>query len=314
MKFLYSTDWHICVTTPKSRKDKNYLDTCLSKVEFLLQTAQNENVEAILLAGDMFETPNATARASVRLQRLLAKYEIPIITNVGNHDVSGGDIASYAEESMLGIVSSAPNSLITVLTKGESVQVGYATIRGFGYHEPETFKLLEGKMAKTGDTNYQIGLIHADVGYNESKGWGSIHNQKIKGVDLALFGHVHVPFDEPFKHKSGCISFNAGGLMRSKSDEIHHKPCCYLFEILKSKTWYTMSYEKIEIPILPPEVVFDVEAQEQRSTINAEGWTAALEKQKKIKKETPQDLVRRVGTVINFNDEIINTVIDNLEI
>ena len=83
-------DPHITSYKPDKRSDEDYLTVCLDKLEQSLEIAYRENLCPILL-GDLLskiDDYNVTALLIKLLNKYKDKIGIPIISNLGNHDVS----------------------------------------------------------------------------------------------------------------------------------------------------------------------------------------------------------------------------------
>lgn len=83
-------DPHITSYKPDKRVDEDYLATCLDKLEQSLEIAYKDNLCPILL-GDLLskiDDYNVTALLIKLLNKYKEKIGFPIISNLGNHDVS----------------------------------------------------------------------------------------------------------------------------------------------------------------------------------------------------------------------------------
>ncbi len=85
MKFLHTSDWHV----GKTLKGRSRLDEQRDVLREIYQIAKTERVDAVLVAGDLYETsaPSAQAQRLV-VQALLALRETgaEVIAIAGNHD------------------------------------------------------------------------------------------------------------------------------------------------------------------------------------------------------------------------------------
>ena len=75
MKILHTSDWHV----GKVLKGRDRHDEHVAVLRGIVQAARDENVDLVLVAGDLFETaaPNPKAQGLV-MQALLALREFPI--------------------------------------------------------------------------------------------------------------------------------------------------------------------------------------------------------------------------------------------
>src|SRR5580698_7069777 len=85
MKLLHTSDWHV----GKVLKGRDRFDEHEAVLRSLIQTAREEDVDAVLVAGDLFETaaPNPRAQGLV-MRALLALHEDgrQVVAIAGNHD------------------------------------------------------------------------------------------------------------------------------------------------------------------------------------------------------------------------------------
>lgn len=90
MRLLHTSDWHLGQTLHDFERDYEH-DRFL---DWLLNTLETEQVEALLIAGDVFDNSNPSAASQKQLYRFLtaAKQHIPhlnIVIIAGNHDSPG---------------------------------------------------------------------------------------------------------------------------------------------------------------------------------------------------------------------------------
>lgn len=85
MKFLHTSDWHI----GKTRKGRNRLDEQERVLREIAQIAVRNDVDAVLIAGDIYENAAPTADAQklvVKTLLTLARQGIEVVLIAGNHD------------------------------------------------------------------------------------------------------------------------------------------------------------------------------------------------------------------------------------
>ncbi len=85
MKFLHTSDWHV----GKTLKGRNRLAEQAAVLKEIVEIAEREAVDAVLIAGDLYETsvPSAEAQRLV-VHTLIALHSIgaEVLTMAGNHD------------------------------------------------------------------------------------------------------------------------------------------------------------------------------------------------------------------------------------
>ena len=85
MKILHTSDWHV----GKVLKGRDRHDEHVAALGSLVATAREEDVDLVLIAGDLFETSAPTARSQgLVMQTLLALREDgrQVVVIAGNHD------------------------------------------------------------------------------------------------------------------------------------------------------------------------------------------------------------------------------------
>src|SRR5436190_516937 len=85
MKILHTSDWHV----GKVLKGRDRHDEHLAVLRSLVQAARDEDVDVVLVAGDVFETAAPTARAQGLVMRTLLalrEHGRQVVVIAGNHD------------------------------------------------------------------------------------------------------------------------------------------------------------------------------------------------------------------------------------
>jgi exonuclease SbcD len=131
VRFLHTSDWHV----GKSLKGHNRLDEQREVIREIIEISKQENVDAVLIAGDLYETsaPSANAQRLV-VQALLALRATgaEVLVIAGNHDHAGTfqayqPLMAAAGISVLGYPQPAGDGGIvsfTAASTGEKVNVG----------------------------------------------------------------------------------------------------------------------------------------------------------------------------------------------
>lgn len=90
MRLLHTSDWHLGQTLHNF--DRTYEHTCF--LEWLVETLVEEEIDVLLIAGDIFDNANPSAAAHRQLYRFLqqARARVPhlqVVVIAGNHDSPG---------------------------------------------------------------------------------------------------------------------------------------------------------------------------------------------------------------------------------
>ena len=280
----------------------------MADLEFILNHAKEVNADAIVCSGDFFEKPVQPGSVMTPLIKLLKQNTIPIYTTVGQHDTNGHNCDDYGIKS-LGQLDAY--GLVKVLIHGEAEDLGYVIIRGYGFNDPETDDLLSGKMGRPdpnaaygydgNETVFEIALVHASVGADETMVHQGISQQSICAADLALFGDIHQGF-EPYEFPSGCLALGLGSLGRRRIDDYGRVA---QFAVIRIDNQLDFELEFISLPGLPDEDIFiaPVEISEEAvdtAAVFKEEWDKAVA----VHDMTPQERARRLGELMVRAGEI----------
>lgn len=88
MKFLYFSDAHIRASTPKSRLD-DYPGALWEKFRQITEILLDKNVDAVLINGDLFDTPDPATSIVNKYIELFKYWGLPIYATIGSHDKFG---------------------------------------------------------------------------------------------------------------------------------------------------------------------------------------------------------------------------------
>lgn len=214
---LFVGDPHVSSVKPGRRKDRNYAETILKKLEFIVGHA-NEHDYVVVFLGDMYDTAVEKDEAlKTRLLRLLKKLKHLPVGNVGNHDIvnrylTDGDSLKYLEEA--GAIKLAVHSgALDVFTIGDKTVAVGAT--PYGQDFPPDARLYFQKV----DTI--IWITHHDIAFEDAYP-GAVEPQNIKGCKLAINGHMHLR--KPLRRVGETTWFNPGNITRQAVDAIEHIP------------------------------------------------------------------------------------------
>lgn len=216
---LYVGDLHIRGTNPRNRTD-DYAIALYEKIAEVHQLAITHNVEAILCAGDIFDTAEVSISVLLRAVEQFRKAPVPWYTTPGNHDIFSYNLETYQRTSLRLLEMLVPQFHV-ILSPDHITKLGGADVTftpfsakvdvdGYGY-SPEA-------------VGSGVCKIHVAHGMLLDHVPPFDHYTLIKDVetkaDLVLCGHEHTGFDV-FKRADGVQFVNCGSLTRltaSRSD------------------------------------------------------------------------------------------------
>ena len=250
MKFIHTSDWHI----GRLFHNVSLLDEQLQVLEQLKDFAKHHAIDALVVAGDIFDRSVPPAEAIYALNKFLnditQELKIPIIMISGNHDSAKrlGFGANHMKGSNLHILSNLHD-----IDKPIIVQTKKGEIHFFGipYHEPvevaETFQcevktfdeanryLIE-RISQVRQSSIPTVLIshcfveNADVSDSERSlsigGADRVSLEPFESFDYVALGHLHSP-----QHKSAVHIRYSGSLLKYSFSEHQQKKGVTLVEL-----------------------------------------------------------------------------------
>lgn len=216
MKLLITGDWHLRFRRPELRIDESYFDTQLNKINQILDIAKNNKCDYILQPGDFFDSVDVPWSVVETYIDIFKDYNIPIYCVMGQHDMRFHKIK--LDNTPLAVMESA--EVLTVLIDDYGI-IGIKDIDLYGCNYGEEIP----KIMDKNKTN--ILLIHKMI--IDQKIWEGqtdftyANHLSRKGFDLCVCGDNH----KNFKIKN---VINCGSLMRSRIDQVDHKPIVYIYD------------------------------------------------------------------------------------
>jgi len=193
MKFLHAADLHLdtpFVGISDFSKDlqKKLKESTYKAAEKLFATAVSEQVDFVILAGDVFDDTDSSLKAQMFLKdefEKLNQANIKVYLIYGNHDYYRNDFAVVNFPSNVKIFGQDVTTA-TLDTK-DGQRVG---ITGFSYYQQHINQAIVKDYPERGKFDYQIGILHAGVG-DDNYAPFKISDLLAKGYDYWALGHIH---------------------------------------------------------------------------------------------------------------------------
>lgn len=193
MKFLHAADLHLdtpFVGISNFSKDlqKQLQDSTYQAAETLFETAISEQVDFVILAGDVFDDTDSSLKAQMFLKdqfEKLRQADIKVYLIYGNHDYYRNDFAVIDFPENVHIFDQ--NVTTEALTAKDGQTVG---LTGFSYYQQHIQDSVVNDYPDRGKFDYQIGILHAGVG-DDNYAPFQIHDLLEKGYDYWALGHIH---------------------------------------------------------------------------------------------------------------------------
>ncbi|WP_295891158.1 exonuclease SbcCD subunit D [uncultured Vibrio sp.] len=137
MKFIHTSDWHL----GRQFHNVSLLDDQKSVIKQLIQTIRDTPVDAVIVAGDIYDRSVPPTAAIELLNRtvdvICGELNTPMIIIPGNHDGAKrlGFGATQMKRSGLHIISSFEEMLTPVILESENA--GSVAFYGMPYNDPE---------------------------------------------------------------------------------------------------------------------------------------------------------------------------------
>ena len=153
----------------------------------LAELAVSEQVDVVLLAGDLLDSGNTYYETGEELIRALRTVPAPVFIAPGNHDW-------YSPRSPYAKLRLPDN--VHVFTAGtiRSVILPEQGARVFGaaFTGPSSPSLLEGFRAERKEGMFNLLCLHAEVGVRDSR-YDPVSEEQLaqSGIDYAALGHIH---------------------------------------------------------------------------------------------------------------------------
>ncbi|EMK3670745.1 exonuclease SbcCD subunit D [Vibrio parahaemolyticus] len=253
MKFIHTSDWHL----GRQFHNVSLLEDQQAVLEQLIQYIENNPVDAVIVAGDVYDRsvpPTIAIELLNRVvKRICGELNTPMILISGNHD--GAERLGFGSEQMkrsgLHIISNFEDMLTPVVI--ESKAAGHVAFYGMPYNAPEqvryvykepvsthdeAHKLLAEKITEQFQSEHRNILIsHCFVdGAIESEserplsigGSDRVSHEHFLNFDYVALGHLH----QPQKKGEEYIRYS-GSLMKYSFGEQNQKKGFTLVEIGK---------------------------------------------------------------------------------
>ncbi|HCG6761888.1 exonuclease SbcCD subunit D [Vibrio parahaemolyticus] len=253
MKFIHTSDWHL----GRQFHNVSLLEDQQAVLEQLIQYIENNPVDAVIVAGDVYDRsvpPTIAIELLNRVvKRICGELNTPMILISGNHD--GAERLGFGSEQMkrsgLHIISNFEDMLTPVVI--ETKAAGHVAFYGMPYNAPEqvryvykepvsthdeAHKLIAEKITEQFQSEYRNILIsHCFVdGAIESEserplsigGSDRVSHEHFLNFDYVALGHLH----QPQKKGEEYIRYS-GSLMKYSFGEQNQKKGFTLVEIGK---------------------------------------------------------------------------------
>lgn len=225
-KFIITGDWHVKGIAPRARLD-DFKTSLFRKIREVFSLAAKHQAAAIIVPGDILDSPQTTLGTLAELGRLLQDAPCPVLTIPGNHDLWGGNPASkfrtpYGLLAQLGLVQDLTfrefikenlwNKEPGIYVSGHSFTVETDTPLGVNQFQPPSVTDASGQA----DPHIvQIHVVHSML-MDRRPGFDMRHTliSEVKtNAKVIISGHEHLGFGIK-QREDGVLFINPGALCR----------------------------------------------------------------------------------------------------
>ncbi|WP_251942732.1 DNA repair exonuclease [Staphylococcus sp. Marseille-Q5304] len=197
VKFIHCADLHL----DSPFKSRSYLSQSIfediqnstyESFKLIVDTALNEEVDFLIISGDLFDQENRTLRAEVFLKsqfERLAKEQIFVYVCHGNHDPLSTGVATQWPNNV-SVFSENVETYQTITKNGEEIY-----LHGFSYQNDASYEnKVDAYPSSQGEKGIHIGLLHGT--YSKSNTHERYTEFRLEDLKEKLYhywalGHIH---------------------------------------------------------------------------------------------------------------------------
>ncbi len=246
MKFIHCSDLHIdsALEGFPTEKSKIRREEVLATFERLLSFAKQNQVQAVIIAGDMFDTAKVSVKTIKRVIHAIENCGADVLCLTGNHD----------EENLLSSIENPPKNLKFFGDNWTNFYYGDTVICGAKLTHGNQDFLYESLSLNASEKN--VVVLHGQiVGYNgkEQAENISLPRLKDKNIDYLALGHIHSYSEGVLDNRAKYVY--CGCLEGRGFDEVGEKGFCLVhtdgevrntFVPFSSRNLYTVQYDVSE--------------------------------------------------------------------
>ncbi len=229
-RFIHCSDLHIDspfkgLTSQVPSLAERLRESTFRAFHNIVKLALEEKVDAVLIAGDIFDGEDRSLQAQLKFHRgllELSRAGIPSFIVHGNHDPSNSWSHTLDWPESTHIFPGNKVERFPVIREGETL----AWIYGISYPQKEVNENLASQFKKDQEQGFAIGLLHANVGQHpghDNYAPCSLQDLISKDFDYWALGHVH-DF-KILRENNPCIVYS-GNTQARHLKETGPKGCC----------------------------------------------------------------------------------------
>ena len=228
--FLHVADLHLDSPFVGLRSAPEHVVGALQQATFsaydrVIETALREQVDFVLIAGDIYDGRDRSLRAQLRFRdglARLARSGIESFVVFGNHDPLDGWSARIAWPAGVHLFSADEVQAVPVVRDG----LRLATVYGISHGHREIRTNIAQQVKAGQEPGLAIGLLHANVegiGGHENYAPCRLEDLEAAGMDYWALGHVHN--QQVLREENPAIVYPGNTQGRSRA-EVGERYCC----------------------------------------------------------------------------------------
>ena len=191
-KIIHTGDIHLDspFATLSYEKAKQKRESLRSVVSNIIDIADSESADAIIIAGDLFDTYPIYAETAQKLISDFSRTEIPIFITPGNHD-------PYTSDSPYKTLDFPSNVHIFNTSTLSAVELSTSKLRIFGaaYMSTESDNRPLSNFKSPDDDFINLIVLHSEIDCTKRYSPVSVDEIAKSGADYVALGHTHKPSD-----------------------------------------------------------------------------------------------------------------------
>lgn len=249
-KFLHTADLHL--GSPLASLPENVAkvlrEELFETLSRIIELARDEQVDALLISGDLFDEPSPTRAVSARAFELLGRAGLPVFISPGNHD--------YVSARSPYRLSELPQNVHVFMSERiEKVDCGDFDVYGAGFASSTVAtQLLKGFRADGGKPSVMV--LHGETEVSSAQYHPiAVADIAASGLDYLALGHIHMRSAPAI---AGKTVFAYSGNPMGRSFDKQSEKGVYLVEIdgetrvrfipLGARRFVTIESENASIP------------------------------------------------------------------
>ncbi|MEK9628504.1 MAG: DNA repair exonuclease [Nitrospinota bacterium] len=267
-RFIHCSDLHIDspfkgLTSQAPALARALRESTFNAFQNIARLALQEKVDAVLIAGDVFDGADRSLQAQLKFRRILKELsdqEIQSFIVHGNHDPL--DSWAHTLEWPEHVTIFPGNKVQHVPVKKDGKNIAW--IYGISYPEKEVSENLALKFRKEKEEGFSIGLLHANVGQHpghDNYAPCSINDLVSRNFDYWALGHIH---EHKVLRESEPAIVYSGNTQARHLNETGQKGCCLVTLATNSPpnirfmTTDVVSYRSATLDLQNAETINDV--------------------------------------------------------